>query len=116
VPGLRRWCATTPTGALFYGWAGGDFSSRLRDRQAYFSSGVDYNKLCGNSGLYLDSFLQVLEVEGFGFELGCGTPTIRSYKNLTSAEQPTNDDQKMQRWVLQLSRVAGYNFGPYYKA
>jgi hypothetical protein len=98
----------------FYGWYGTDMTGRLSSRQWYFGAGVDYAKLCASPGLYLDSFLQLVEVGGFGFELLRNT--IRSYRNLTNAEKPTTESQEIQRWILQQSRVAGYNFGPYYKA
>lgn len=45
--------------SLTAGWRGNDKTSREADRLAYFAAGKDYQKLCDNSALYLDSFLQV---------------------------------------------------------
>lgn len=67
---------------------------------------------CALTGLYLDSFLQLIEDTGLGFRLL--KDTIASYKSL--AAQPSGDDAEMQTWVIQQSRTAASNFAGYYKA
>jgi hypothetical protein len=56
--------------------------------------------------------VQVLELSGGGFQLL--KDTLVSYKSL--ATKPSTDIEKINTWVLQQSKVAGTNFGPYYKA
>jgi hypothetical protein len=62
--------------------------------------------------LYLDSFLQLIELSGRGFQLL--RDTLVSYKSL--AALPSTDGEKINTWVLQQSKVAGTNFAAYYKA
>ena len=40
------------------GWYGNDYTSREKDRLAYFKQGSPYTTLCNSPALYLDSFLQ----------------------------------------------------------
>jgi hypothetical protein len=54
----------------------------------------------------------VLELSGGGFQLL--KDTLVSYKSL--ANKPSNDADKINTWVLQQSKVAGTNFGAYYKS
>jgi hypothetical protein len=44
--------------ANFYGWNGEDTTSRANKRKAYLAA-PDYQKLCDDPGLYLDSFMMV---------------------------------------------------------
>ncbi len=56
--------------------------------------------------------MQVLELSGGGFQLL--RDTLVSYKSLSA--KPSTDGDKINTWVLQQSKVAGTNFGPYYRA
>ena len=58
------------------------------------------------------ALLQVLELSGGGFQLL--RDTLVSYKSL--ATKPSTDSDRINTWVLQQSKVAGTNFGPYYRA
>jgi hypothetical protein len=62
--------------------------------------------------LWLDSFLQLLELSGGGWKLL--RDTLVSYKSL--AVLPSTYGEKINTWVLQQSKVAGTNFAAYYKA
>lgn len=53
---------------------------------------------------------QLIELGNFGFQLL--RDTIASYQNVTVA--PANDEEKRAMWVTRQSRIAGYNFAPYY--
>jgi hypothetical protein len=55
--------------------------------------------------------LQIAEDSGYGLDLI--RDTIASYASLT--EKPTTDDDKLQTWVKQQSKVLGRNLSPYFK-
>lgn len=60
--------------------------------------------------------MQAIEGSGLGFQLL--RDTIASYKRLPPGALPDNatDGVKVQAWVVQQSREAGLNFGPFYRA
>ena len=55
--------------ANFYSWYGDDYTGRYSNRYAHFTSIASdpsynaYQALCGDAGLFLDSFLQVCSVD-----------------------------------------------------
>jgi hypothetical protein len=57
---------------------------------------------------------QLIEDGGYGFELL--RDTIFSYKELSGKQMPRTDEQKIQTWVIQQSKVAGCSFYGYYKS
>jgi len=97
--------------ANLYGWNKADMTSRATKRAAYLAGGAVYSMLCKDPSLYLDSFLQIAEDSGYGLALL--RDTIASYASLT--EKPKTDDDKLQTWVKQQSKVVGSNLSPYYK-
>lgn len=99
--------------AHFYGWYDGNMEQRLQDQEKYFADGPDHKVLCDSPSLYLDSFLQLIEDGGYGFELL--RDTIASYKNLSEEEMPQTDEEKIQTWVKQQSKTAGCNFYEHYQ-
>ena len=56
---------------------------------------------------------QVAEDSGLGFKLI--HDTFASYWDLPRSQQPTTDAAKLQTWVVQQSKAAGVNLGPYYQ-
>jgi hypothetical protein len=52
--------------------------------------------------------MQLIEDGGYGFELI--RDTIASYKSLTEEQMPRTDEDKIQTWAVQQSKVAGCSF------
>jgi len=61
----------------------------------------------------LETYLQLQE--RFGWELF--TTVFTRYRNMTAAERPADDDNaRIQTWVIESSRAAGYNLINFYEA
>jgi hypothetical protein len=41
---------------------------------------------------------------------------MRSHRGLARGEQPKNDDEKRDQWMVRFSRAAGRNLGPFFQA
>ncbi|KAF8059185.1 TCAF2 [Scenedesmus sp. PABB004] len=97
--------------ATFYSWFD-DPAARGANRRAYFESGPRYEVLCDDPALFLDSYLQLIEDGGWGFELL--RATIVSYRDLPDSVSDASDEAKMATWVRQQSKAAGCNVTPHY--
>jgi hypothetical protein len=79
------------------------------------AAGAKYStELCGNAGLYLDSFLHIAEMSKFGLDLL--RLTIKGYQSLAPADAPVTEDDRINLWVKMSSKAANLNLSPYYKA
>jgi len=80
--------------------------------KAYIAAGADFEKWKADPFLALHMYVQLQQA--FGWD--AFKKVFAEYRGLPRGEQPKNDDEKRDQWMVRFSRAVGRNLGPFFQA
>ncbi|MBC8451515.1 MAG: hypothetical protein H8D72_02275, partial [Planctomycetes bacterium] len=92
-------------------WENPWLAGQKKKPAAYFERGADFAEWKRSPGLALMMYAEVQRAFGWEpFQVA-----MLSYLELAPNERPRSDDEKRDRWLIELSRASARNLGPYFE-